>query len=336
MIQHAIKKMIDDGRSLSYDEAAESMNEIMTGAATQAQVAGYLTALRLKGETVEEIAASAEAMRNVALPCSVTGDSMDIVGTGGDKSCSFNISTCSSFVVAAGGIKVAKHGNTSVSSKCGAADVLTALGANIRLDPERAGEVMDKCNFIFLHAQVYHPAMKYAAPVRNALGVRTMFNILGPLANPVRARMQLLGVYSKDMVVPLARVLSRLGTKRVIAVYGCDALDEVSLSDSTYCCEIIDGVEREYYVTPEDFGLNRVNKTDIVGGEPDENARIMRDILSGVRGPCRDSVVANSAMCFYLAGKVSSLRAGALMARSLLDSGAAYNVFNSFVEATNA
>lgn len=336
MIQHAIKKMIDDGRSLSYDEAAESMNEIMTGAATQAQVAGYLTALRLKGETVEEIAASAEAMRNVALPCSVTGDSMDIVGTGGDKSCSFNISTCSSFVVAAGGVKVAKHGNTSVSSKCGAADVLTALGANVRLDPERAGEVMDKCNFMFLHAQVYHPAMKYAAPVRNALGVRTMFNILGPLANPARARMQLLGVYSKDMVVPLARVLSRLGTKRVIAVYGCDALDEVSLSDSTYCCEIIDGVEREYYVTPEDFGLNRVNKSDIVGGEPDENARIMRDILSGVRGPCRDSVVANSAMCFYLAGKVSSLRAGALMARSLLDSGAAYNVFSSFVEATNA
>lgn len=336
MIQHAIKKMIGDGRSLSYDEAAESMNEIMTGAATQAQVAGYLTALRLKGETVEEIAASAEAMRNVALPCSVTGDSMDIVGTGGDKSCSFNISTCSSFVVAAGGVKVAKHGNTSVSSKCGAADVLTALGANVRLDPERAGEVMDKCNFMFLHAQVYHPAMKYAAPVRNALGVRTMFNILGPLANPARARMQLLGVYSKDMVVPLARVLSRLGTKRVIAVYGCDALDEVSLSDSTYCCEIIDGVEREYYVTPEDFGLNRVNKSDIVGGEPDENARIMRDILSGVRGPCRDSVVANSAMCFYLAGKVSSLRAGALMARSLLDSGAAYNVFSSFVEATNA
>lgn len=336
MIQQAIKKMIDDGRSLSYDEAAESMNEIMTGAATQAQVAGYLTALRLKGETVEEIAASAEAMRNVALPCSVTGDSMDIVGTGGDKSCSFNISTCSSFVVAAGGVKVAKHGNTSVSSKCGAADVLTALGANVRLDPERAGEVMDKCNFMFLHAQVYHPAMKYAAPVRNALGVRTMFNILGPLANPARARMQLLGVYSKDMVVPLARVLSRLGTKRVIAVYGCDALDEVSLSDSTYCCEIIDGVEREYYVTPEDFGLNRVNKSDIVGGEPDENARIMRDILSGVRGPCRDSVVANSAMCFYLAGKVSSLRAGALMARSLLDSGAAYNVFSSFVEATNA
>lgn len=255
---------------------------------------------------------------------------------GGDKSCSFNISTCSSFVVAAGGVKVAKHGNTSVSSKCGAADVLTALGANVRLDPERAGEVMDKCNFMFLHAQVYHPAMKYAAPVRNALGVRTMFNILGPLANPARARMQLLGVYSKDMVVPLARVLSRLGTKRVIAVYGCDALDEVSLSDSTYCCEIIDGVEREYYVTPEDFGLNRVNKSDIVGGEPDENARIMRDILSGVRGPCRDSVVANSAMCFYLAGKVSSLRAGALMARSLLDSGAAYNVFSSFVEATNA
>lgn len=336
MIQQAIKKMIDDGRSLSYDEAAESMNEIMTGAATQAQVAGYLTALRLKGETVEEIAASAEAMRNVALPCSVTGDSMDIVGTGGDKSCSFNISTCSSFVVAAGGVKVAKHGNTSVSSKCGAADVLTALGANVRLDPRRAGEVMDKCNFMFLHAQVYHPSMKYAAPVRNALGVRTMFNILGPLANPARARMQLLGVYSKDMVVPLARVLSRLGTKRVIAVYGCDALDEVSLSDSTYCFEIIDGVEREYYVTPEDFGLNRVNKSDIVGGEPDENARIMRDILSGVRGPCRDSVVANSAMCFYLAGKVSSLRAGALMARSLLDSGAAYNVFSSFVEATNA
>ncbi len=336
MIQQAIKKMIDDGTSLSYNEAAESMREIMTGAADKAQVAGYLTALRLKGETVEEIAASAKVMREVALPGTVTDESMDIVGTGGDRSCSFNISTCSSFVVAAGGVKVAKHGNSGVSSKCGAADVLAALGANLKVDPSKGGAIMDKCNFMFLHAQVYHPAMKYAAPVRRALGVRTMFNILGPLANPASAKMQLLGVYSKDMVVPLARVLSRLGTNRVIAVYGCDGLDEVSLSDKTYCCEIIDGVEREYYVTPEDFGLKRVNKSDIVGGEPADNARIMLEVLGGARGACRDAVIANSAMCFYLAGKVKSPRAGALMAQSLIDSGAANAVFNTFVEATNA
>lgn len=336
MIQDAIKKMIDDGKSLTYQEAADSMKEIMTGAADEAQVAGYLTALRLKGETVEEIAASAQVMREVALPCSVTSDSMDIVGTGGDKSCSFNLSTCASFVVAAGGVKVAKHGNRSVSSKCGAADVLTALGANLKVDPSKAGEVMDKCNFMFLHAQVYHPAMKYAAPVRSALGVRTMFNILGPLANPARANMQLLGVYSKDMVVPLARVLSRLGTKRVIAVYGCDTLDEVSLSDRTYCCEIIDGREREYYLSPEDFGLDPIEKGDIVGGEPDENAKIMLSVLQGERSAYRDAVIANSAVCFYLAGRAKDLREGAKYAGSLLDSGAAYGVFNNFVRATNA
>lgn len=336
MIRDAIKKLIDDGTSLTYDEAAQSMEEIMTGSADSAQIAAYLTALRLKGETVEEIAASAQIMRDVALPCFVTSDSMDIVGTGGDKSCSFNLSTCSAFVVAAGGVRVAKHGNRSVSSKCGAADVLTELGANLRISPDRAAQIADECNFVFLHAQVYHPAMKYAAPIRSALGVRTIFNILGPLANPARANMQLLGVYSKDMVVPLARVLSRLGTDRVIAVYGCDNLDEVSLSDRTYCCEIIDGREREYYVTAEDFGLTPSPKSDIIGGEPQENARMMVDILKGGRSACRNAVVANSAICFYLAGKVADLRDGALMAEEMLDTGAAYNVFNTFVEATNA
>lgn len=336
MIQQAIQKLIDDGASLTYDEAAGCMKEIMTGAADPAQVAGYLVALRLKGESVEEIAASAQVMREVAVPCEVPSDSMDIVGTGGDKSCSFNISTCASFVVAAGGVLVAKHGNRCVSSKCGAADVLTELGANLKIDGRKAADVAKKCNFVFLHAQVYHPAMKYAAPVRSALGVRTIFNILGPLANPARAKMQLLGVYSKDMVVPLARVLSRLGTSRVIAVYGGDGLDEVSLSAATYCCEIIDGVEREYTVCPEDFGLSRSDKFNIVGGEPADNARIMLDVLKGGKSACRDAVVANAAMCFYLAGKVKSLRGGALMAQSLLDSGAAYEVFQKFVGATNA
>ena len=336
MIRDAIKKLVDDGASLTYEEAAMSMEEIMTGTADSAQVAAYLTALRLKGETVEEIAASAQIMRNVALPCPVSSDSMDIVGTGGDKSCSFNLSTCAAFVVAAGGVRVAKHGNRSVSSKCGAADVLTELGANLYISPERAAQIAEECNFIFLHAQVYHPAMKHVAPIRTALGVRTIFNILGPLANPARANMQLLGVYSKDMVVPLARVLSRLGTERVIAVYGCDNLDEVSLSDKTYCCEIIGGKEREYYVTAADFGLSPSKKHDIVGGEPQDNARMMKDILKGGRSACRNAVVANAAMCFYLAGKVADLRGGALMAEELLDTGAAYKVFNTFVEATNA
>ncbi len=336
MIQQAIKKIVDEGLSLTHEEAAESMREIMTGAANEALVAGYLTALRMKGETTEEIAASAQVMREVALPCGISPDCMDIVGTGGDKSCSFNISTCAAFVVAAGGVKVAKHGNRCVSSKCGAADVLSSLGANFSLPPERAAEVMEKCSFVFLHAQVYHPAMKNVAPVRSALGVRTIFNILGPLANPARAQMQLLGVYSADMAVPLAQVLSRLGTRRVMAVYGCDGLDEISVSDKTYCCEIIDGTMREYFLTPEDFGLRRTDKSDIVGGQPQENAQMMLDVLGGKKGALRDAVVANSAAAFYLAGKVKSFRAGALMAQSLIDGGSALAVLQSFIGATNS
>ena len=338
MIKEAIVKIVNK-EDLSYDEAYAVMNEIMSGETSQTQNAAFLAALSTKSaraETTDEIAGCAAAMRDHAIRVDTGMEVFEIVGTGGDNAHSFNISTTSALVAAAGGMKVAKHGNRSVSSKCGAADVLTALGANLKVDPAKAGGIMDDCNFMFLHAQVYHPAMKYAAPVRSALGVRTLFNILGPLANPARANMQLLGVYSKDMVVPLARVLSRLGTKRVIAVYGCDGLDEVSLSDKTYCCEIIDGKEREYYVSAEDFGLQRADKCDIVGGEPDENARIMQCILQGERGARRDAVLANSAMCLCLAGKADTLKEGALIAGQMLDSGAAYAVFNKFVQATNA
>ena len=336
MIREAIKKLVDEGGDLSYAEASGAMRDIFEGCADEVQIAGYLTALRLKGETVEEITASAQVMREAALPCPVTSDSMDIVGTGGDGSCSFNISTCSAFVVAAGGIKVAKHGNRSVSSKCGAADVLTELGANLKVEPMKAKEVMDGCNFMFLHAQLYHPAMKYAAPVRGALGVRTIFNILGPLGNPARAKMQLLGVYSRDMIVPLARVLSRLGTQRVISVYGCDGLDEVSLSSETCCCEIIGGRERVYTVSPEDFGVERVKKSDIVGGLPGDNAKIMLSVLSGEESACRNAVIINSAMCFYLAGRAKNFKEGARIARRLIDEGRAMDVFEKFVGATNS
>lgn len=335
MIKETIKKLVE-GVDLTEEEAASAMTEIMTGVATPAQTAAYLTALRVKGETVEEIASSARAMRAVAVATPIGGDSMDVVGTGGDNSNSFNISTCSSFVVAAGGVKVAKHGNKSVSSKCGAADVLEALGANLRVSPERAKEIYDECNFVFLHAQVYHPAMRYAGPVRAELGIRTVFNVLGPLANPAGAEKQLLGVYAKSMVVPLARVLAKLGARRVVAVHGEEGLDEVSPSGATYCYEIFDGKEREFTVTPALLGLTPREKEEIVGGDPAVNARILREVLGGKKGAYRDAVVANSALAFYAAGKTEDAAQGARLAERLIDGGAAAQVLEKFIKATNA
>lgn len=334
MIKQAIRKLAD-GENLSYGEAAQAMREMMTGEAAPEQTAGYLVALRMKGETVEEIAASAEVMREVALSNGISSDSMDIVGTGGDNSDSFNISTCAAFIVAAGGVRVAKHGNRSVSSKCGAADVLEALGANTKMPPEIAREVFESCGFVFLHAQIYHPAMRYAAPVRAQLGIRTVFNILGPLANPARAKMQLLGVYSRQLLRPMAEVLARLDTKRLVAVCGGDGLDEVTLSGKTYCCEIIDGTVREYSLTPEDFGLPVRDKTELVGGEPRENAAILRRVLDGERGAYRDATVANAALALTIAGKAENVGQGALLAAKLIDDGSAARVLEKFVKGSN-
>lgn len=334
MIKEAIKKLTG-GEDLTYGEVAAAMREIMTGEATQAQIAGYLTALRIKGESVDEITASAQVMRDVATRIDIPADTMDIVGTGGDNSNSFNISTCSSFVAAAGGVKVAKHGNKSVSSKCGAADVLSELGANLKTTPEQAKKVFEQCGFVFLHAQVYHPAMRFAGPVRGELGIRTVFNVLGPLGNPAGARYQLLGVYSKEMTPILASVLSKLGTKRLIAVYGEEGLDEVSPSGKTYCCEIFDGKTREYTLTPADFGLSPHAKEEIVGGNPSDNAQIMLKVLGGANGAYRDAVVANSALGFYIAGKAATPVQGARLAENILDSGAALKTMENYIRATN-
>lgn len=333
MIKEAIKKLAE-GRDLTDFEAAGAMREIMTGGATDAQIAAYLTALRIKGESVEEITASARVLREVAMVCPISADSMDIVGTGGDNSDSFNISTCSAFVAAAGGIKVAKHGNKSVSSKCGAADVLEKLGANLKTTPEQAAEIFSACGFVFLHAQVYHPAMRYAAPVRAQLGIRTAFNVLGPLGNPAKAKYQLLGVYSYDMLEPLARVLERLGCERLIAVHGADGLDEVSPSGKTFCYEIFNGAAKKYELTCDDFGLPPHDKSEIVGGEPDENARIMLSVLGGEKGAYRDAVAANAAMCFYIAGKVQTPFEGARLAEKVIDGGKALAALRRYIAAT--
>jgi anthranilate phosphoribosyltransferase len=312
------------------------MTEIMTGVATPAQTAAYITALSIKGETVDEIAASAKAMRAVSLKTDIPDNCIDIVGTGGDKSNSFNISTCSSIVVAASGVSVAKHGNRSVSSKCGAADVLDALGANLKVDAQKGKQVFDKCNFMFLHAQVYHPAMRYAAPVRAELGIRTIFNILGPLANPAGCKKQLLGVYSKELLQPLAKVLTMLGANRVIAVHGEEGLDEVSPSGKTYCCQIFDGQMKEYVLTPADFGLAPHDKSEIVGGDPATNAGIMKDVLNGKKGAYRDAVLENSALALYTAGAVNNVKDGVKLAQNAIDSGKALATLNTFIAATNS
>jgi anthranilate phosphoribosyltransferase len=237
-------------------------------------------------------------------------------------------------VVAAGGVKVAKHGNRSVSSKCGAADLLEALGANLKTSPERAKEIFDKCGFVFLHAQVYHPAMKYAGPVRGQLGIRTVFNVLGPLANPAGAKYQLLGVYSREMVKPLAEVLAALGVQRLIAVHGEEGLDEVSPSGKTYCCSIFGGDVKEFTVTPDTFGLSPHTKGEITGGDPERNAAIMYEVLGGKKGAYRDAVVANSAMSFYIAGKVNTFEEGARLAEKIIDGGAALNKLNEYISLT--
>lgn len=337
MITEAVKKLVDN-QDLTYDEALACMDEIFNGEASEIQTAGYLTALRMKGETVEEISASAKGMRNHATQLEHEGiEVLEIVGTGGDCSDSFNISTTSGIVAAAAGIPIAKHGNRSVSSKCGAADVLEALGVNIAIEPEKMSNVLKESNMSFMFAQVYHKAMKYVAPVRGSLGIRTIFNILGPLTNPANASMQLMGVYEEALVEPMAKVLSNLGVKNGMVVYGQDCLDEISLSAPTTVCEIRDGELKSYVIEPEQFGLKKCGKEDLVGGNPEENAVITKAILSGEeKGPKRDAVVLNAAACIYIAGKADSIEAAVKVAEEMIDSGKALEVLNKFVELTNA
>ena len=334
MIKEAIHKVFKT-ENLTYEEAEAVMNEIMEGEASAVQMSSYLTALSMKGETVEEITASAAGMRAHCVRLLHDMDVLEIVGTGGDGANSFNISTTSSLVISAAGIPVAKHGNRAASSKCGAADVLEALGVNITISPEKSRELLEKIGICFLFAQNYHIAMKYVAPVRKELGIRTIFNILGPLANPAGANMELMGVYDESLIEPLAHVLANLGVKRALVVYGTDGLDEISLSAPTKVCEVKDGTFTSYEITPEQFGFNRCGKEDLAGGTPAENAQITRDILSGKTGPKRDAVLMNAGAAIYMAGKEETIQDGIDMARNMIDSGKAAAQLEKFVKLSN-
>ena len=337
MIAEAIKKIVNKG-DLTYDEAYQVMNEIMDGATTQVQNAAFLAALSTKStraETIDEISGCAAAMRAHALRVDHNMDVLEIVGTGGDGAQSFNISTVSAFVLAAGGVKVAKHGNRAASSKCGTADCLEALGINIVQEPEKAVELLQKAGMCFFFAQKYHASMKYVGPIRKELGIRTVFNILGPLTNPGHPTMQLLGVYDEYLLEPLAKVLTSLGVKRGLVVYGQDKLDEISLSAPTSVCEIDNGKFKTYEIKPEDFGLTRCTREDLRGGEPAENAQIAISILKGEKGPGRDTVLMNAGAGLYIAGKASSIADGIRLAGELIDSGKALAVMETLKAESN-
>jgi len=334
MIQEAIYQLIN-GKDLTFEQAEQVMEEMMNGEATQAQMGGFLVALRQQGETIDEITAFAQVMREKGIKIEPKRDVIDIVGTGGDEAGTFNISTTSAFVVAAGGVPVAKHGNRSVSSKSGAADVLERLGANLSLTAEQNEKILAACDVCFLFAPVYHSSMKYAAPVRKELGVRTVFNILGPLSNPAAATMQLLGVYDKKLAEPLARVLSNLGVVRGVAVCGEDGLDEITLTGETSVYEIREGEIRSYTITPEQFGLRRCALEELVGGDPGENASITKDVLTGKEtGPKRDIVLMNAGMSLYLGKDGISVQDGIRQAAELIDSGRAYRKLQEFIKLT--
>lgn len=327
---------VTDGNDLSRNEAMEAMDIIMNGNASDAQIAGFLTALRIKGETVDEITGFAKIMREKANTIEGCRGAVDIVGTGGDLANTFNISTTSSFVIAGCGAKVAKHGNRSVSSKSGAADVLESLGLKISSSPEQAKEMIDNIDISFLFSQSYHGSMKYVGPARRDLGIRTVFNILGPLANPANTDYILLGVYDKALLEPMAGVLINLGIKRAMLVYGNDKLDEISISDTTSVCEIKDGKTSFFEINPEDYGITMAKKDEIVGGSAEDNAKITLGILKGkTQGAKRDIVLLNAGCALYIAGKANTISEGINLAKASIDGGWALSKLNQLVEYTN-
>ena len=337
MIKEAIVKIVSK-QDLTYEEAYTVMNEIMSGGTTATQNAAFLAALSTKSaraETAEEITGCATAMREKAIPVEAGDDLFEIVGTGGDNAHSFNISTTAALVAAAGGMRVAKHGNRAASSRCGTADCLEALGVNIRQDPDMCRRLLDEAGMCFFFAQQYHTSMKYVGAIRKELGFRTVFNILGPLTNPGRPAMQLLGVYDEYLVQPLAQVLMNLGVRRGMVVYGQDKLDEISLSAPTTVCEFRDGWMKNYVITPEQFGISRCKKEDLVGGTPEENAEITRRILAGEKGPKRDTVLLNAGAALYIGGKADSFANGIALAAELIDSGKAAAVLDKLIALSN-
>ena len=337
MIKEAILKL-SKKENLNYEEAEEVMNEIMSGKATAVQMSSYLTALSMKGETIEEITGSAAGMRANCIKLLHNMEVLEIVGTGGDNSNSFNISTASAIVIAAGGVAVAKHGNRAASSKCGTADVLEELGININISPEKSREILSKINICFLFAQNYHIAMKYVAPVRKELGIRTVFNILGPLSNPAGANIELMGVYDESLIEPLAKVMQNLGVKRGMVVYGTDKIDEISMSSETKVCEILDKENlKSYTISPKDFGYDFCDKKEIEGGSVKENAEIIRNIFNlKDNGAKRKAVCMNAGAGFYIAKKVKNIKEGVQMAENLIDEKKAFEKLEDFIKESNS
>lgn len=337
MIKEAIVKIVNK-EDLTYQEAYTVMNEIMNGETSPTQNAAFLASLSTKSakaETTDEIAGCAAAMRDHATRVETGMDVFEIVGTGGDNAQSFNISTTAAIIAAAGGMKVAKHGNRAASSNSGTADCLEALGVNISQSPKKCVELLNEVGMCFFFAQQYHSSMKYVGAIRRELGFRTVFNILGPLTNPASPKMQLLGVYDAYLVEPLAQVLINLGVKRGMVVYGMDKLDEISLSSPTKICEIKDGWFKSYMIKPEDFGYERCTKDDLKGGTPDDNARITRAILNGKKGHQRNAVLLNAGAALYIGGKANSIQNGIALAADLIDSGKAMQTLEKLIEASN-
>jgi anthranilate phosphoribosyltransferase len=331
MIKEAIIKAANR-ENLSFECAESVMNEIMEGKASEIQMAAYLAAMSVKGETIDEITASATGMRKHCVRILHDMDVLEIVGTGGDHSNSFNISTTSALVISAAGIPVAKHGNRASSSRTGSADVLESLGVDITVPPERSLYLLKTINICFLFAQNYHISMKYVGPVRRELGIRTIFNILGPLVNPAGAKMELLGVYEPELIEPMAKVLCNLGVKSGMVVFGHDGLDEISLSSPTTVCELRDGFIKSYEIEPEQFGMTRCKKEDLLGGTPAENAQITRNILNGEKGPKRDAVLLNSAAAIHIAKPSISMKDAIAIAAEAVDSGKAAQQLKKFIE----
>lgn len=337
MIKESIVKLVNK-EDLTYDEAYAVMNEIMSGQTTATQNAAFLAALSTKStraETIDEIAGCAAAMRAHATQVETGMDIFEIVGTGGDNAHSFNISTTSALVAAAGGMKVAKHGNRAASSQCGTADCLEALGVNIRQSPKRCLELLNEVGMCFFFAQEYHTSMKYVGAIRKELGFRTVFNILGPLTNPGTPSLQLLGVYDEYLVEPLAQVLISLGIRRGMVVYGQDRLDEISMSAPTTVCEIRDGWFRTSMITPEEFGFTRCTKEDMKGGTPEENAEITLSVLNGEKGAKRDAVLLNAGAALYIGEKAESIKEGIILAAEIIDSGKALTTLRRLIEVSN-
>lgn len=334
MINEAIIKLAAK-EDLSYEMAMGAMDEIMGGKATPVQMSAFLTAMSMKGETIEEITACAAGMRKHCIRLLNDQELLEIVGTGGDRSNFFNISTTASILVSAAGVPVAKHGNRAASSKSGAADCLEALGVKISLPPERSREILEKINLCFLFAQNYHLSMKYVAPVRKELGIRTIFNILGPLTNPAGASMQLMGVYEEALVEPMAKVLMNLGVKKGMVVYGQDCLDEISLSAPTTIGEFRNGTYKKYVITPEDYGFQRCRKEDLRGGTPEENAAITRAVLNGEKGPKRNAVVLNAAAGLVIGQDGIDLREAIHEMEQIIDSGKAAEQLEKFIQLSN-